>query len=67
MLENATLGAVKICMTILKCVLLVNRNVTEMFANCGSQNARCSISKVEIISMSFKWLTACTQIGYKNV
>ena len=30
-----------------KCVLLVNRNVTEMCANCGSRNARCSVYKVE--------------------
>ena len=35
---------------------LVNRNVTEMYANCGSRNARCSVSKVEIISSAFKWL-----------
>ena len=32
-------------------------NVTEMCANCGSRNARCSVSaKVEIISLAFKWL-----------
>ena len=38
-----------------KCVSLVNRNVTEI-VNCGSRNARCSVSKVEIISLTFKWL-----------
>ena len=27
-----------------------------MYANCGSQNARCSVYKVEIISLAFKWL-----------
>ena len=27
-----------------------------MYANCGSQNAGCSMSKVEIISLAFKWL-----------
>ena len=32
------------------------RNVTEMSENCGSRNAGCSISKVEIISLAFKWL-----------
>ena len=65
------------CMTVLKCVLLVNRNVTEMYANRGSWivdrgswivdrgswimdrgswNAHCFISKVEILSLEFKWL-----------
>ena len=34
-----------------KAALVVNRNVTEMYANCGSQNVRCSVSKVEIISL----------------
>ena len=37
----------------LKNVLLVNRNVTEMYVNCGSQNVRCSVYKVEIISLAF--------------
>ena len=37
-------------------MLLVNRNVTELYANCGSRNARCSVFKVEIISLAFKWL-----------
>ena len=27
-----------------------------MYANCGSRNAHCSIYKVEIISLAFKWL-----------
>ena len=27
-----------------------------MCANCGSQNALFSVSKVEIISLAFKWL-----------
>ena len=36
--------------------ILVNRNVTEMSVNCGSRNARCSVYKVEIISLAFKWL-----------
>ena len=36
--------------------LLVNINVTKMHANCGSRNARCSVDKVEIISLAFKWL-----------
>ena len=26
------------------------------FVNCGSRNARCSSSKVEIISLAFNWL-----------
>ena len=34
----------------------VNRNVTEMAANCGSQNVHCSAYKVERISLAFKWL-----------
>ena len=42
--------------TVLKMLLLVNRNVTEMDAICGSRNARCSVSKVDIISLAFKWL-----------
>ena len=41
-------------MTVLK--MLVNRNATEMDVNCGSRNARCSVYKVEIISLAFKWL-----------
>ena len=48
-------GAVKVCRS-WKCVLLVNINVTKMYANCGLWNARCSFSKVEIISLAFKWL-----------
>ena len=39
-----------------KCVLLVNINVTGMFVNCGSRTVHFSISKVEIISLAFKWL-----------
>ena len=27
-----------------------------MYVNCGSRNARCSFSKVQIISLVFKWL-----------
>ena len=27
-----------------------------MYANCGSQNVGCSMSKGEIISLVFKWL-----------
>ena len=49
-------GDVKMCMTVLKMLLLVNRNVTEMCAKCGLQNAHCSVYKVEIISLAFKWL-----------
>ena len=30
--------------------------MTEMHGNCGSRNACCSISKVEIVSLAFKWL-----------
>ena len=26
-----------------------------MYANCSSRNARCSVAKVEIISLAFKW------------
>ena len=37
-------------------VLLVIIYVTEMYANCVSRNANCSIYKVEIISLAFKWL-----------
>ena len=29
---------------------------TEMWPNCGSRNTRCSVSKVKIISLAFKWL-----------
>ena len=43
-------------MTILKCVLLVNINVTKMYVNCGLWNACCSIYKVKIIRLAFKWL-----------
>ena len=53
--ENATVPQ-KCIWRSRKCVLLVNRNVTEMYVNCGLQNARCSIFKVKIISLSFKWL-----------
>ena len=49
-------GAVKMCMTVLKMLLLVNRNVTKMSANCGSRNACCFVYKVEIISLAFKRL-----------
>ena len=35
---------------------LVNRNVTEVYANSDSWNAHCSVSKFEIISLAFKWL-----------
>ena len=27
-----------------------------MYVNCGSWNARCTVYKVEIISLAFKWL-----------
>ena len=47
--------AVKMRMTVLK-MCIVNRNVTEMFVNCGSRNARWAVYKVEIISLAFKWL-----------
>ena len=30
--------------------------MTKMYANCGSEIARCSVYKVEIISLAFKWL-----------
>ena len=29
--------------------------MTEMFVNCGLWNVICSVSKVEIISLAFKW------------
>ena len=48
MLGNA--GAVKMYMPI-----LINLNVTDTHLNCGLQNG-VSISKVEIISLAFKWL-----------
>ena len=31
-------------------------NVTEMYVNCGLRNVHCSIYKVEMISLAFKWL-----------
>ena len=34
----------------------INIDVTEIHVNCGSQNVCCSIAKVEIISLAFKWL-----------
>ena len=34
----------------------MNRNVTEMYVNYGLRNGRCSVYKVEIISLAFKWL-----------
>ena len=42
----------------------VNVNVTEMCANCSSRNVSCSVSKVEIISLAFKWLIVCTYHTY---
>ena len=42
-----------------------HRNVTEMYANCSSRNARCSVAKVEIISLAFKWHSS-TQTRCKN-
>ena len=39
-----------------KCILFVNINVTRMYVNCASRNVHCSVSKVEIISLAFKWL-----------
>ena len=35
---------------------IVNVNVTKIDVNCGLQNARCSVSKVETITLAFKWL-----------
>ena len=32
------------------------RDQNVLYANCDLWNARCSISKVEIISLAFKWL-----------
>ena len=54
------------CMTVLKCVLLVDINVTEINVNCGLWNACCSASKLEIISLAFKWLSYSDQL-YKCV
>ena len=34
----------------------VNRDVTKMYANYCLWNGCCSISKVEMISLAFKWL-----------
>ena len=39
-----------------KCILFVNINVTRIYVNCASRNVHCSVSKVEIISLAFKWL-----------
>ena len=41
-------GAVKMCITC--------KNVTEMYVNCDSQNVHGFVYKVEIISLTFKWL-----------
>ena len=50
-------GAVKMCMArSLENAYCVNRNVTEMYVNCGSWNACYSIYKVEIISLASKSL-----------
>ena len=43
-------GAVKMCITC--------KNVTEMYVNCDSRNAHGFVYKVEIISLTFKWLIA---------
>ena len=51
------------CMTVLKvCIVNIIQYsgvlfyVTEMYVNCGSRNVRCTIYKVELISLAFKWL-----------
>ena len=31
-------------------------NVIKIYVNCGSRNECCSVYKVEIISLAFKWL-----------
>ena len=36
--------------------ILAKGNVTEIYEYCGLQNVHCSASKVEIISLAFKWL-----------
>ena len=36
--------------------VLVNIYMTEIYVNCGSWNVHCSVSKVEIVSLAFKWL-----------
>ena len=47
-------------------VLLVNVNVNKVHVNRGSQNACCSDSKVEIISLAFKWLIILRSALKKN-
>ena len=31
-------------------------NVTDIYVNCGSWNVCCSLAKVEILSLAYKWL-----------
>ena len=45
---------------------IVNINVTETYANCGSQNACCYVYKVEIITSVFKWLNIVLRLAIKN-
>ena len=52
--------------TVLKCVLLVNRNVTDMYVNCGSRKTHCSVYKVEVISLAFKWLIVLRKCAIKH-
>ena len=53
-------------MTVLKCGFLVNKNMTEMYVNCGSRNAHGSISKVELISLAFKCHEGYCSFSYNS-
>ena len=53
-----------------KSVLFVNINATGIYVNCGLRIACCFFTKVEIISVAFKWLiifrSAQTHRGLKS-